>query len=171
MNRRLHLRDERPADLAEIDRVVRAAFAPMTVGRRTEHLIVAALREANALTVSLVAEDGDSGEIVGHAALSPVTVSDGTEGWYGLGPVAVMPERQNTGIGQALIRSALQRLQDHGAHGCVVFGHPAYYPRFGFRRDEDLVLPGAAASHFFALRWGNAATGTVAYHPAFAAGA
>ncbi|TXH73236.1 MAG: N-acetyltransferase [Lysobacteraceae bacterium] len=162
------LRAERPADIADIDRTIRAAFAMLNVGVRTEHHIVAGLRAAGALTLSLVAERGQA--IVGHVAISPVTISDGAAGWYGLGPVAVVPELQREGIGQSLIRAALTCMRNDGAHGCVVYGHPDYYPRFGFARDPDLILPGAASTHFFALRWRDAAMGTVAYHPAFSIG-
>ena len=42
------------------------------------------------ITVSLVAEM--DGRVVGHIAFSPVTLSDGTGNWYGLGPVSVLPE-------------------------------------------------------------------------------
>ena len=52
--------------------------------------IIKALRNANALTLSLVAEA--DGRVVGHIAISPVRVSDGTTGWYGLGPVSVLFE-------------------------------------------------------------------------------
>ncbi|NLH48983.1 MAG: N-acetyltransferase [Myxococcales bacterium] len=58
-----------------------------------------------ALTISLVAEE--EGKVVGHVAFSPVTIADGSESWYALGPVSVLPELQNRGIGSALIRQGL----------------------------------------------------------------
>lgn len=42
------------------------------------------------LTISLVAEL--DGRVVGHIAFSPVTMSDGTAGWYGLSHDGVPPE-------------------------------------------------------------------------------
>lgn len=165
---RPRLRAEHPADAAAIDAVVRAAFAPLARSSHTEHHIVRALRAANALAVSQVAEL--DGALVGHAAASPITIGDGTAHWFGLGPVAVAAAWQQRGIGAALVQATLRELRARGAAGCVVFGHADYYPRFGFARDPALVLPGLPQDHFFALRWrGPAPAGDVAYHAAFAA--
>ena len=89
--------------------------------------------------LSLVAEAQD--DPIGHAAFSPVTISDGSEGWYGLGPVSVIPSRQGEGIGTALVREGIARLCRLGAQGCVVLGEPGYYERFGFRHDPALAFP------------------------------
>lgn len=96
------IRSETPADIEAIAAVTKAAFAMLAISDHTEQYIVEALRAAGALTVSLVAER--AGRVVGHIAFSPVTISDGTPGWYGLGPVSVLPECQRQGIGAALIR-------------------------------------------------------------------
>jgi len=71
------------------------------------------------LIASLVAEV--DGRVVGHIAFSPVTISDGTRNWYGLGPVSVLPEYQRQGIGKALIQEGLARLKSLNAGGvCLV---------------------------------------------------
>ena len=161
------LRDERPGDEDAIAAVTRAAFEHHPHSRQTEAFIVAALRRAGAL--SLVAEEAD-GRIVGHVAFSPVTVSDGSLGWYGLGPVSVAPELQRRGIGSALITQGLQRLRALGAHGCVLVGEPGYYARFGFRAEAALQLPGVPPEYFMSLPLGpTRASGTVVFHPAFEA--
>ena len=77
------------------------AFADLAISQHTEQFIIEALRAAGALTLSLVAER--NGQVVGHIAFSPVTISDGTDRWYGLGPVSVLPSCQRVGIGKALI--------------------------------------------------------------------
>lgn len=84
------VRDEAPGDEAAIAAVTAAAFrgAPHSDGSEAE--IIERLRVAGDLAVSLVAVDAD-GAIVGHVAFSPVTISDGTSGWYGLGPVSSFP--------------------------------------------------------------------------------
>lgn len=128
-----------------------------------------ALREAGALTVSLVAVE--EGGIVGHAAFSPVTVGGAPGKWFGLGPVSVRPDRQRRGIGGALIRARLERLRDVGAEGCVVLGDPAYYGRFGFRSDPGLRYRDIPGELFQKLAFVDAeAQGAVEYHPAFDAG-
>lgn len=165
----LLIRDETPADAAAIHDVTVAAFKTLAVSRQTEQFIVAALRVAKALTVSLVAEL--DGRVVGHIAFSPVAISDGTPDWYGLGPVSVLPELQKQGIGSALIRQGLARLKARGARGCCLVGHPEYYRKFGFANAPDLGIDGVPPEVFFALSFeGLIPQGTVTFHDAFRAG-
>ncbi len=162
------VRPEVPSDIPAIHALTAAVFLHAPHTDHTEQFIVDALRLAGALAVSLVAER--AGEIVGHVAVSPVSISDGTEGWYGLGPLSVSPEVQKQGIGSLLMRAALRVLQDHDAAGCVVLGDPAYYSRFGFKPEPALVLPNVPPEFFQALSFGTAVPrGVVAYHEAFGA--
>ncbi|MGX9727445.1 MAG: GNAT family N-acetyltransferase [Candidatus Electronema sp. VV] len=164
------IRDETEADIAVIAELTEAAFASLAISNHTEQFIIAALRAAKALTVSLVAETG--GIVVGHVAFSPVRIADGAAGWFGLGPVAVLPELQCQGIGSALIREGLARLQVLGAKGCCLVGHPAYYPRFGFRNVSGLFHAGVPPEVFFALSFdGCLPQGEVSFHEAFHAAA
>lgn len=164
----MHIRPEQPNDSAAIEVVTIAAFAQAPHSDQTEHFIVRALRAAGVLAVSLVAEEG--GKVVGHVAVSPVQISDGTPGWYGLGPISVVPERQGQGVGTQLMHAALQALRALGARGCVVLGDPAFYGRLGFVAEPALQYPGVSPMYFQALAWGAPLPrGTVAYHAAFAA--
>jgi putative acetyltransferase len=161
------VRAEAPDDAEPIDEVIRAAFRDHPVSRQTEHLIVRGLREAGALSLSLVATL--DGRVVGHLAFSPVTIGGLDLDWQGLGPVSVPPSQQRAGIGSALIRSGLRRLAERDVPGCVVLGDPAYGGRFGFAPQPGLVYPGPPANHFMALALqGAAPVGEVVYHPAFA---
>jgi putative acetyltransferase len=118
--------------------------------------------------VSLVAEV--EGRVVGHIAFSRVVLSDGTQGWYGLGPVEVLPAMQRQGIGKALVREGLSRLEILGAKGCCLVGHPHYYRQFGFANVAGLVHEGVPPEVFFALSWdGRMPERTVAFHEAFRA--
>lgn len=109
-------------------------------------------------------------DIVGHVAASAVTISSGAQGWFGLGPISVWPDRQGQGIGSALMQAALAELQQLGAMGCVVLGDPGYYSRFGFAVHPGLELPGVPPQYFQALSFGTALPqGTVQYHAAFEA--
>lgn len=160
------IRNETVADSGRITDVTVAAFRSLDVSNQTEQFIIEALRAAGALTVSLVAEL--DGLVVGHVAFSPVTISDGTRDWYGLGPVSVLPEHQRRGIGKALIREGLSRLKDLNAQGCCVVGHPGYYTKLGFRNVPGLVHPGVPEEVFFALALGeHIPQGTVMFHEAF----
>ncbi len=160
------IRMERAADTDSIDRVIEAAFQNAPHSSHTERFIVNALRRCNRLTISLVAEDGDA--IVGHVAISPVTVSSGAAGWYGLGPLAVLPCHQRQGIGSMLAHAALKELRRRGGAGCVVLGDPGYYGRFGFNAHPGLELPGVPTEYFQTLAFADELPqGTVRYHKAF----
>lgn len=164
----MKIRDERADDVEAIAEVTAAAFRDLALSHHTEQFIVGALRSAGALAVSLVAEV--DGRVVGHIAFSPVTISDGSPGWYGLGPVSVLPEFQRRGIGSALIREGLARLKERKARGCCLVGHPEYYPRFGFENPPGLRHEGVPAEVFFALPFdGQLPQGTVEFHEGFRA--
>lgn len=168
MNPEALIRNEIAADADAITAVTLAAFATLEISQHTEQFIVKALRAAGALTVSLVAEL--DGRVVGHVAFSPVVLSDGTPDWHGLGPVSVLPAHQRQGIGKALIRQGLARLQAMGARGCCLVGHPDYYRKFGFRNLDQLAHAGVPPEYFLALSFdGHWPQGTVAFHEAFGA--
>lgn len=164
------IRPERPTDLPERDALTAAAFAnhPHTDG--SEVPLLHGLAADGDLALSLVVEN-DNGTLLGHLALSPVALSDGTPGWYGLGPMAVRPDAQGVGLGSALVREALAWLKAQEAGGCVLLGDPAFYGRLGFAPIPGLVLPGFPEAFFLgvALRT-PAPQGTVAYARAFGLG-
>lgn len=160
------IREETAADCQTIAELTASAFLNAPHTSHTEHHIVSALRKAGKLAVSLVAES--DGVMVGHIALSPVSISDGTLGWFGLGPVSVLPEHQRRGIGSQLVREGLRILQDRGAAGCVVLGEPDYYGRFAFQAHPELVLSGVPPAYFQAICFGSSRPkGLVTYHEAF----
>lgn len=160
------IRYEQTQDAAEISQLITAAFKSAQFSNHNEQDIVDALRQHNALTVGLVALN--QGKLVGFVAMSPVKISDGTQDWYGLGPVAVLPEYQNQGIGASLINSALSEIKFKGAAGCVVLGEPDYYQRFGFKVTNQLELSNVPPSYFQAISFGaKTASGQVSYHSAF----
>jgi predicted N-acetyltransferase YhbS len=163
----MHIRPERPEDAAAIEFVTTRAFRDAPHAGGNEGRIVGALRQAGALTVSLVAVD-DDGEIIGHVAFSPIEIDRGPAGWLALGPVSVTPDLQSQGIGAALIRAGLEQLEALGAAGCVLLGDPAYYGRFGFVNGTSLTYLGHVTPH---LQWlvlgGESPVGAVTFHPAF----
>lgn len=162
----MKIRAEQPDDVDTIRQLTEAAFENAPHSSQTEAAIVDALREAGVLTLSLVAVE--DGKIVGHVAFSPVTINGKDEGWYGLGPVSVWPDRQSKGIGQALIREGLSELKRLGAGGCVVLGDPNYYGRFGFASDPDLRYGDIPPEYFQRLAFGaETPKGEVAYHSGF----
>jgi putative acetyltransferase len=168
MNLKFVIRSEREGDVGAIRDVTVSAFKTLEISNHTEQFIIAALRDVKSLTVSLVAEV--DGQVVGHIAFSPVTISDGTRNWYGLGPLSVLPEYQRQGIGNALVQEGLSRLKGLNAQGCCLVGHPDYYRKFGFKNMPGLEHEGVPQEVFLALSFdGHIPQGTVTFHEAFKA--
>ena len=160
------IRNESSDDIDAITALTAAAFEHEEHSSHTESFIINALRRNKQLTVSLVAVEND--EIVGHVAISPVRISSGATGWYGLGPISVRPDRQNQGIGSALMNASLAELKRLGGAGCVLLGDPGYYRRFGFKVQPGLTLEGVPPEYFQALSLnGDFPVGNVQYQAAF----
>lgn len=162
------IRKEKNTDFESITTVTIEAFKNHPISRQTEHFIINALRSADALAISLVAEMDR--QLVGHIAFSPITISDGTTEWYGLGPVSVLLEYQRKGIGKTLINKGLSLLKDMGAHGCALVGPPEYYIKFGFKNYPELIHEGVPQEVFLILPFtGKVPNGIVVFHEGFKA--
>ena len=160
------IRSETENDYAAIRNILIAAFANHPYSHQTEHLIVEALRAANALTVGLVAEV--DGNVVGHIAFSAVKIEGVDCRWFALGPVAVLADFQRRGIGKGLIREGLRAIRSLGAKGCVLVGDPAYYNRLGFRHNPALAMEGVPPENLMCLPMGEQIPqGQVTHHAAF----
>lgn len=116
----IELRSEAPEDRRAIWHVNAEAF-----GRPDEADLVDALRENGDLFASsVVLVDG---QVVGHAALSSGMV--GMIPVLVLAPVAVLPQHQKQGHGEAVV---LHVLRAGESSPVSVLGDPGYYSRFGF---------------------------------------
>lgn len=102
--------------------------------------LIEKLRGVNIDLISLVAEVDEV--LVGHIFFSPATLeNDGSDlRIIGLGPMAVLPQYQNKGIGYKLVNSGLQQCINNGYDAVVVLGHPEYYPRFGFKSSNTFGI-------------------------------
>jgi putative acetyltransferase len=164
------VRTERPQDQARVFEVHRLAY-----GRTGEAELVEKLRREEPRCISLVAADEEL--VVGHIFFTPVAIerAGGSQRALGLGPLGVVPERQDEGIGSRLVEGGLEACRRAGHRAVVVLGFPPFFTRFGFEpahhwrlhhpdtlmRDAFMALelvPGA-------LRGGG---GVVKYHPLFA---
>ena len=162
----LRIRDERPAEADRIAALITEAFSTVAYASGYEARIVERLRAAGALSLSRVCTKGT--EIIGHIAVSPVTIG-GEEGWVGIGPLAVLPAWQRRGVGSALMMDALEQIRGQGARGAVLVGDPGYYGRFGFAAYPGLRMEGVPPENVLALPFAEAAPeGEPLFHPAFA---
>lgn len=162
----LVIRPEQPEDAPAISALVRTAFLTQPHSNANEATIVERLRDRGELTVSVVALR--DGELVGHVAFSPVTLTPMTSRWFGLAPLSVLPQQRHRGLGAALVMRGLSQLRMLKAHGCVVYGCAAYYRRFGFRRWECISYAGGEAANFLAMAFEHSPPrASVTYSPAF----
>lgn len=131
------IRPETPDDLRSVE-----AVAEMTFGRLLEVRMIESIRASDGYVaeLSLVAEDEETGALVGHIMLSYVELEGAGRRVLELGPLGVRPSRQRQGIGSQLVREALARADALGEPLVVVLGHPEYYPRFGFRPSHELGI-------------------------------
>ena len=89
--------------------------------------------------LSLVATSEDVA--VGHAMFSYCTIAGDTASIALLGPVAVHPDHQSSGLGSQLITEGLNTLRNRNTAVVCVLGDPSYYSRFGFQPTPTLVPP------------------------------
>ena len=136
------LRREQPSDHRAVELLTREAFWGMSGPRCDEPLLVHRLRGAACFVpeLDLVAEIGEV--LVGHVVYSRAAVVGERSTWEVLtfGPLSVLPAYQGTGVGSALMRRSLADAAQLGHRAVVVYGHPDYYPRFGFRRATEVGI-------------------------------
>ena len=131
------VRAARAEDMSGILAVERAAFG----GPDEAKLTVALLDDPSAQPIiNLVAED--AGTIVGHVLFTHAVVETAEAEFNAtvLGPLAVVPTAQRTGVGQALSLEGIAIAGRLGIGLVFVLGHIDYYPRFGFKPASPLGL-------------------------------
>ncbi len=152
----LNLRNETPADYRTVEELTRDAFwgsmdHPTCDG---EHLIVHRLRQLPTFVPELDVVAEHDGRIVGHVIYSRaniVTPQGERVEVLTFGPLSVLPAYKRQGVGSALMQYTLGRAAALGWRAVVVYGHPDYYPRFGFRRGAQYGITAADGSSFDAL--------------------
>lgn len=90
--------------------------------------------------LSLIARVGTF--LVGSVRLTPILIGDTSA--LLLGPLTVEPAFMNRGIGQALLKRALDSAREHGHRLVILVGDEPFYSRVGFKRIPRgrVTLPG-----------------------------
>lgn len=130
---------ELPGDFVAREIMLDEVFGPARL-RKSSERIRSGRRPADGL--ALAAHDGD--RLVGTVRLWHAEANDSGTPVLLLGPLAVAPDRQGTGIGAALMRLAIARARELGHGAVLLVGDEPYYRRFGFSTDgmADLAMPG-----------------------------
>ncbi len=83
----------------------------------------------------------EGGALLGAVIFTRIVWSEDARAAFILSPAAVAPERQGEGIGQALIRFALDALREAGVEVALTYGDPNYYGKVGFAPVTEAVAP------------------------------
>ena len=172
MNRDLVLRRERPDDLEPTRLLHDLAFGvPDGAEHATETLILDRLRAEGDVLDALTLVADLHGEAVGHVVCSRATMGEGPT--IALGPIAVHPDHQGTGIGSALVAAVLVTADLGDEPSVVLLGDPGWYAHFGFETaaDHGIGSPGPWPDRFFQVKplqaWRPELAGAFRYPPAF----
>ena len=132
------MRQERKTDAAAREHLLDRAYGPARFTKCS-----ARLREDRLPAQGLSFVATDEGRIVGSVRLWDVSAGPGRRALM-LGPLAVSPEHQGSGIGGKLMKQAIAtaRMRGHGA--ILLVGDAPYYSRFGFSAEKTglLWMPG-----------------------------
>jgi predicted N-acetyltransferase YhbS len=150
----LSLRLERPEDYYAVEELTREAFWRSIRGFCDEHLLVHRMRNVPAFVRELDYVAEMDGRIVGNIMYTRARIEDASGEAHEVltfGPLSVLPGYQNRGIGRALMRHTFEEARKLGWRAIVIFGHPDYYPRIGFRRASEFGLTTADGKNFDAF--------------------
>lgn len=156
----LTLRQEAPQDYRQVEVLTRQAF--WTDDRRErlcglgadEHYLTHTLRSAPECIAPLDTVAVHDGQIIGHIiyAVSYVLTPQGQmHPTLIFGPLAVAPEYQRRGVGDALVRRTLKTAAALGYGAVLIYGHPTYYPRFGFKQAQEYGITTETGKNFSAF--------------------
>ena len=131
----MKIRQETPADYAEVEQIVNTAFTTVSHGDGTEvdYLNEVRAKDAFIPELSLVAES-DDGKIIGQIVLykTPITTLKGELTELVLSPISVHPDYFRRGIARAMVERALGIAQGMGFRAVFLCGDSAFYTRLGF---------------------------------------
>lgn len=155
--REILIRPEEPADYREVERITRAAFwkepGQTSSGElgANEHYLAHILRPSREFIPQLDLVAVCEGAIAGNIMYTIGCVKTSDQGFFPapiFGPLSVRPDFQRKGVGSALMRHSIQIACSLGYAAIFLFGHPEYYPRFGFSEAGRFGITTSDGSNF-----------------------
>jgi putative acetyltransferase len=123
MSEKLEIRESRRDDSAAIESLYPEAFPD-------ENLLPLVRDLLNDAVVCISLVGMMDARIVGHAIFTKCGVVGNSVHAALLGPLAIAPAWQRQGIGSAIVRAGLQRLEDADVNRVYVLGDPSTIPSF-----------------------------------------
>lgn len=151
---KLNLRLETPDDYYAVEELTREAFWGTSSTTCDEHYLVHLLRDISAFVPELDYVAEMDGKLVGNIMYSKAKVidRDGVEHEVlTFGPLSVLPECWSSGVGSALMTYTITEAKNLGYRAIIFYGHPDYYPRFGFRSAKAFNITTPEGNNFDAL--------------------
>lgn len=129
------LRKERPSDIHESELVCQRAFYNEFMPGCVEHYLLHVLRNDVSFVPDLSRIAIVDGRLVGGIFYTTAAVENGSTQIpvLSFGPLFVDPSIQAQGVGARLIKATLSLARKTNYPAVIIFGHPSYYPRFGFQ--------------------------------------
>ena len=146
------IRQEKPEDYRIVEEVTREAFWNHHVPGCDEHYLIHKMRNDSGFIQQLDMVAIYNGRIIGNIAyMKSQVIKDNSEQYEVLtfGPISVLPEFQNMGVGRKLIEYTVLKAKEMGFKAIFIYGDPDYYRRFGFvqakrydvRTSDDMYIP------------------------------
>ena len=138
----IELRLEEEKDYKTVENITREAFWNNYVPGCDEHLLAHNLRKTNVFIKELDFVALHNNKIVGNIMYAKSTIKNNGSEYTVLtfGPLSVLPEYQNKGIGGKLINHTIELSKEMGYKGIIIYGDPEYYKRFGFRESKEYKI-------------------------------
>jgi len=138
----IELRPEEEKDYKTVENITREAFWNNYVPGCDEHFLVHNLRKTDVFIKELDFVALCNNEIVGNIMYAKSTVKNNDLEYAILtfGPLSVLPEYQDKGIGGKLINHTIELSKKLGYKGIIIYGDPEYYKRFGFKESKEYKI-------------------------------
>ncbi|MCL1935731.1 MAG: GNAT family N-acetyltransferase [Defluviitaleaceae bacterium] len=133
----MNIRQETPIDYKEVNNLHREAFYNVYKPGCDEHYLMHILRDSDSFIKELSFVYEKDNKIVGHIAFSKAIITDENNNQIEvacIGPIGVLPDYQNRGIGTALIKHGKNSAKEMGYIAILLYGDPLYYSKCGFQQ-------------------------------------
>ena len=148
------IRLETVEDYFETENLVRETFWDLFKPGCDEHLVIHKLREVPAFVKELDFVACENGKIIGQIAYSKAKVINDQKQEFSvlcMGPLGVLPSFQSKGIGALLMNRSIDEAKSLGYKGVIIFGHPGYYHRFGYKNAQEFNIQTSDGQNFEAF--------------------
>jgi predicted N-acetyltransferase YhbS len=134
----IKLRLEEEKDYRLVEELTREAFWNVNFPGCGEHLLIHNLRNAKEFITELDFVAIYNNKIVGNIVYVKTKIRDNNKEYTVLtfGPISILPEYQNKGIGSKLIDHTIKLSKAMNYRAIIIYGEPEYYKKFGFKASK-----------------------------------